>query len=529
MQIGGWRRLFTISQDLRAADARTARRSPWSFVPPLYFMQAIPAALVNDLSPLIFKEFGVENAEITRWTSIVALPWAIKMLFGPFVELNSTRRNWILWTQILIVAGIIGVAAALHTPNLVGFSLALLAITALLSATCDIATDGFYLMSLRKDQQAAYAGILTTSARLGKLFCTSLIVMAAGLLQSQAGASPAMSWSGVLILLAAVYALGRATLGKSLPRPVEDVGVPTGTGENWQSLWRTLAIVATTLATYFALSAIVRITANGMADSYTSLSPFGNLIGWDLTSEAMRKEYVQLAWCLPSAFLLGMLARQLTKGSQTALAFGTFVRQDRFISILTFILFYRLGEAMIGKMAVLFYKDPIEKGGMALSTEQVGFYSGTLGVIGIIAGGIIGGYLVSKKGLRQSFWVLALCMHVPNLMYVWAAWAQPAAPSVGVIAFVDQFGYGVGFAAYMVYLMYVAQRSNFRVSHYAIATGLGVLTIQLSGILSGIIQTNYGYVAFFVTVVVLTIPGMLTLLLIPYDVEADPEALRAVE
>ena len=98
--------------------------NPWWFVTPLYFMQAIPAALVNDVAPLIYKEFGVDNASITRWTSLVALPWAVKMFFGPFVELNSTRRKWILATQALIVLGILGVAFSMKMPNFAAFSLA---------------------------------------------------------------------------------------------------------------------------------------------------------------------------------------------------------------------------------------------------------------------------------------------------------------------------------------------------------------------------------------------------------------------
>jgi PAT family beta-lactamase induction signal transducer AmpG len=185
--------------------------------------------------------------------------------------------------------------------------------------------------------------------------------------------------------------------------------------------------------------------------------------------------------------------------------------------VLAFILFYRMSEAMVGKIAPLFLKDDRVKGGMQMTLEQIGFYNGTLGVLGIMAGGILGGLIVSKLGLRRAFWPLALAMHLPNLLYLWAAVTHPPIPAIGLVAFVDQMGYGIGFAAYMVYLMYVAQRSSFRTSHYAIATGLGVLTIQTSGILSGIIQTNFGYVNFFIAVMVLAIPGILTLLFIPIE------------
>lgn len=496
--------------------------NPWWFVPPLYFMQAVPAAIVNDVSPLIYKEFGVDNAAITRWTSLVALPWAVKMFLGPFVELNSTRRKWILATQLMITVAILAIAFAIHVPNFFGFSLAFLAISALFSATCDIATDGFYLMSLRKEQQAAFSGVLTTSSRLGRLFCSSLLVMLAGILQKHVGQTSATSWMVALLVGGAVYFAGRVVLGGSLPYPAEDVAPASVPGENWKNLARTLCIVATAFFVYFALQSIVRFVANRMAGSLGSLPLLGDLKGWKLTPEAVRADQLQLLECLPAAALFAWLSYRLTHRTPTGEAFGTFFRQERIGAVLLFILFYRMPEAMVGKIAPLFLKDDVSKGGMGMNLEQIGFYNGTIGVLGIIAGGIVGGLLVSKMGLRKAFWPLVLAMHLPNLLYLWAAASHPAIPTIGIVAFVDQFGYGIGFSAYMVYLMFVAQRSNYRTSHYAIATGLGVLTIQTSGILSGIIQTNFGYVSFFLAAMLLAIPSVLTLLFIPLEDRAKP-------
>lgn len=508
--------------------------NPWWFVTPLYFMQAVPAALVNDISPLIYKEFGVDNASITRWTSLVALPWAVKMFFGPFVELNSTRRRWILATQALIVIGILGVAFSMQMPNFVPFSLAFLAISALFSATCDIATDGFYLMALKREQQAAFSGVLTTSSRLGRLFCTSILVMLAGFLEKERGMSPALSWLSVLCVGAAVYLAGRVVLGFSLPKPAEDVSPPRVPGENWKNLARTLAIVATAFAIYFLLQSILRIVANQIAVGAGSLPLLGDLKGWTLTPEAMQADVrqlfipfsrhadsVQFGGAVFFAPLFAWISYRLMNRTPTGEAFSTFFGQQKIWAVLLFILFYRMSEAMVGKIAPLFLKDDVAKGGMGMSLEQIGFYNGTLGVVGIMAGGILGGLLVSKWGLRRSFWPLAIAMHTPNLLYLWAAATHPPIPTIGIVAFVDQMGYGIGFSAYMVYLMWVAQRSHFRTSHYAIATGLGVLTIQTSGILSGIIQTNFGYVNFFIAVMVLAIPGILTLLAIPLEEKAE--------
>jgi len=144
--------------------------------------------------------------------------------------------------------------------------------------------------------------------------------------------------------------------------------------------------------------------------------------------------------------------------------------------------------------------------------------NGVAGVVGIVLGGLCGGWVVSKIGLRKAFWPLALAMHVPNLMYVWAS-SGVKVPYEGLYAllFVDQFGYGFGFAGYMIYLMWVAQRGHFKTTHYAIGTGMGALCIATAGVVGATVQANYGYHGFFISVIFLAIPGLLTLLFIPLD------------
>lgn len=198
-------------------------------------------------------------------------------------------------------------------------------------------------------------------------------------------------------------------------------------------------------------------------------------------------------------------------------AFSSFVRQRGILSILAFILFYRFGEAMISMITPLFLRDAPAAGGMGLPVEQIGVINGMAGIIGIILGGIAGGGVVGRYGLRRSFVLMLISMNAPNLLYVWAAATHPASGWMYVVAFVDQFGYGFGFAGYSVYLMHVAQRGNFRTSHYAIATGLGALTIMLAGMLSGYLQHSFGYVGFFLAVCLCTIPAILTILIIPLD------------
>jgi PAT family beta-lactamase induction signal transducer AmpG len=198
-------------------------------------------------------------------------------------------------------------------------------------------------------------------------------------------------------------------------------------------------------------------------------------------------------------------------------AFTTYFRQPGILAIFAFIMFYRFGEAMIFKIVPLFLQGAPNEGGMGLNIADVGKIWGLSSPLGLILGGLMGGWVIARLGLRRSFWPLVLCMHTPNLLYVWVASVRPQVGWLYPIAAVEAFGYGFGFAGYFVYLMYVAQRGQFRTSHYAIGTGLGALFITFAGILSGILQQAFGYRGFFLWACLFTIPGTLTLLWIPLD------------
>jgi PAT family beta-lactamase induction signal transducer AmpG len=269
-------------------------------------------------------------------------------------------------------------------------------------------------------------------------------------------------------------------------------------------------------------------------------TPFTGLQGWRLPDEnkvigfstglnPVAVEVIQFFVCGAIVVWAIFSFRRSIRGSELGEALTSFVKQSGFPAILFFVMFYRFGEVLVGKITPLFLKDPIDKGGLAISNEQLGFLSGGVGVVGIILGGILGGLTVSKFGLRRCFIPLALAMHVPNILYLLASMGSlPMSKSnmplfgevnltLGGILFVDQFGYGFGFAAYMIYLMWVAQRGRFTTSHYAIGTGMGALFIAVAGVLSGILQKNFGYTGTYVAVLFMSIPGLLSLLFIPLD------------
>ena len=190
-------------------------------------------------------------------------------------------------------------------------------------------------------------------------------------------------------------------------------------------------------------------------------------------------------------------------------AFAAFVRKPGLWFILLFLLFYRLGEALLSKMTILFLKAPVESGGLGLDNAEYGLIYGTVGVGMLTIGGILGGMLVSKWGLRKCVIPLALMLNVPDLLYVWMSMAQPQSRwLIGSLVGVEQFGYGLGFTAYMVFMLQSSQ-GKFSTSHYAILTALMALGMNIPSMLSGWLQESLGYTQFFWAAVICTIPGMI--------------------
>lgn len=188
----------------------------------------------------------------------------------------------------------------------------------------------------------------------------------------------------------------------------------------------------------------------------------------------------------------------------------SYFRQEGIIATVAFILFYRLGEAMLLKMVSPFLLDVKAAGGLGLTTSEVGLVYGTVGVLCLVSGGILGGWLISKFGLRRCVWPLVLIMHLPDLLFVYMAYSQPSAGLVYPLVALEQFGYGMGFTVFTVYLMHTVD-SRYKTSHYAISTGIMALGMMFPGMVSGAIQREVGYGMFFIIVCILTVPGMLTI------------------
>ncbi|WP_375467670.1 MFS transporter [uncultured Nostoc sp.] len=409
--------------------------SPWTFIPTLYFTSGIPYVIINTVSVIFYKKLGIDNTQITLWTSFLYLPWVIKMFWGPIVDIHSTKRKWIIYTQFAMFCCLGLIAFSLQLPNFFFISLATLTIGAFISATYDIATDGFYLLALSPEQQAFFVGIRSLFYRMAVIFGSGILVVLAGQLEVSLNNIP-LSWTLAIGFSALILAILFISHRLFLPLPQSD---------NKQQLQATEKI------------------------------PFWSII-------------------------------------------SSYFAQDKIINILAFILLYRLGEAMLVKIASLFLLDKPEVGGLGLSTSDVGLVYGTFGVISLICGGILGGLLISKYGLKKCLFPMALALNLPDIFYVYMAYTKPSLTLVYPLVSLEQFGYGFGFTAFSVYLMYICQ-GEYKTSHFAISTGIMALGMMLPGLISGYLQKAFGYPLFFILVCLLTIPGMIALFFIPLKEE----------
>ncbi len=400
--------------------------SPWRWIPTLYFAQGLPFVAAMTLSVVMYKNLGISNTAIAFWTGWLYLPWVIKPLWSPLVELLGTKRRWIWGLQLLVGAGFAAVALALPAPVFFQATLVIFWLLAFASATHDIAADGFYLLALRPDQQAAFVGVRSTFYRMAMIAGQGALVWLAGWLQTATG-DVAGSWALVFGSLAGLFVLTALYHRIVLPRPAADHAVraaPTA-GADW--------------------------------------------------------------WA----------------------AFATFFRRKDLGIILGYLLLYRLAEAQLVKLVTPFLLDPQDAGGLGLTTQQVGIIYGTLGILALTLGGLAGGWIISRHGLKRLLWPMLAAIQAPNLVFVFIALWQPANPwLIGTAVVIEQLGYGFGFTAYLLYMMYVAGEGEHKTAHYAICTGFMALGMMLPGMAAGWIQEKIGYVNFFIWVCLATLPSI---------------------
>lgn len=604
-------------------------RSPWSWIPTLYFAQGIPYVVVaTSLSVIMFKRLGVSNTDIALYTSLLYLPWLIKPLWSPFVDILKTKRWWILWMQLIIGIGLLGVGFLIPGPMFFKATLAVFWFIAFSSATHDIAADGFYMLALDTNQQSFFVGIRSTFYRLAMLTGQGLLVMLAGYFEVSTGLEPLKievnsSTSAVkkeMVISAPVVSdknngtafqafpsaltIGTEKITSDSLKKIKDFALQENLKNgftaaekvetkketwwqrnvgNWWSL-RVATPLGASIKHHFGEkketvtedgrvgnAALVKVQLNkapeagksyvlstSMTDGNKSIhlvqgerlifneknwntpaylviqldnkldkevsttfkSTSGNIpLAWSITFFVLSAFFLLIfiyhRFILPKPLADAPKANHTPKDILTEFGatFATFFKKPGIGVALAFMLLYRLGEAMLVKLANPFLLDSRDIGGLGLTTGEVGFVYGSVGVISLTLGGIIGGIVASRKGLKYWLWPMAFAITLPHLAYLYLSWFQPTSMVlINAAVAVEQFGYGFGFTAYMLYLIYFSQGEH-KTAHYAICTGFMAAGMMLPGMIAGWLQELLGYNHFFILVMICAIP---TLAVIPF-------------
>jgi len=601
-----------MTETPKGPGGETSRSRPWTWVPTLYFAEGIPYVLVMTLSVIFYKRMGISNAEIALYTSWLYLPWVIKPLWGPVVDILKTKRFWILIMQLCIGAGLAGVAFMIPVDRFFQLTLAFFWLLAFSSATHDIAADGFYMLGLSKGDQAFFVGIRSTFYRIAMLTGQGLLVILAGYFEAKTGLPP--------VEVQVVTVEGQTTAEF---RPEQLTIEPEG-GETYFVSSGEVSIGTANIPEFEARDLMARVDAwNSKHGFYPAeekadevepgaepgLEPgteAGMEAGTELTgnvgytwfrlserpeegenivlnfsfdkgdksislARSYRYEFNESNWEVP-AFAVFQLDSKLDRATSASfsglsgnirfawsmvfalvallfagfhvyhrfalprppedvsnrsgeagfmkeflITFADFFRKKNIAVILLFLLVYRLGESQLVKLASPFLLDSREANGLGLTTGDLGLIYGTIGIVALSLGGIIGGIAASRRGLKYWLWWMVAAMNLPNLVYVFLSYVMPSSLwVVGASVAVEQFGYGFGFTAYMLYMIYVSEGKH-KTAHFALTTGFMALGMMIPGMVSGWLQELIGYQHFFIWVMICTIPSFVVIPFLKID------------
>ena len=565
-------------------SSNAVQKNPWLWVPSLYYAEGLPYVLVMIVSVIMYKRLGVSNTDIALYTSWLYLPWTIKPLWSPVVDALRTKRLWIIAMQLIIGAGLGGVALTIPAPGFFKLTLGFFWLLAFSSATHDIAADGFYMLGLSDHDQAWFVGIRSTFYRLAMITGQGLLIILAGYIETHTGPKPAefiittqpgpeitamitpdslqissekdplqirsfpdnpvvstelMPWQKVDSLLALAkswntengfYELesrtgkitgdnksGPSWFDRAIATPLEQF-LRNNWGRNIQGATGQSEVGAAHLV-YFHLSGappaeeeiVVNLSRHGGDKSITIIEGSRFKItrkNWQKPCIAViqldpklqnvsqanfvaRGGNIRLAWLVTFAVLAGLFLFFVlyhkfmlpfprsdhpagkTKNllNEFFATFAAFFSKKGIVATLAFLLFYRFAEAQLAKLAAPFLLDVQDAGGLALTTGQLGFVYGTVGVLCLVLGGLLGGFLAAKQGLKYWLWWMVLAINVPNAVYIYLSQAMPQDMlTINIAVGIEQFGYGFGFTAYMLYMIYAAEGQH-KTAHFAICTG----------------------------------------------------------
>lgn len=565
------------------------RKNPWAWVPSLYFASGFPYLIVTAVAAIMYKRLGVSNSEIALYTSWLYIPWVIKPLWSPFVDIFRTKRSWIYSMELLIGMGMAGVAFTIPMPDFFQFSLAFFWFIAFLSATHDASADGFYIDALKKKEQSSFIGIRLVFYRGAMIAAQSAVILFAGLLENNMSIGPSefkvvsnpnaqyvesikfdtlqpQPLPGAIRIIAEPSYIDISTRQKT----TDEVSSYVAFAHNFNIM---NGFSRENIAVYNSIPN-VEFTGNiGTVWLHLSKPPEGdkeyivnlnmvkgcegmkliegktfrfNANNWNRPAIAVvqldqsitnikeatfkaEANRIPLVWMITFGTVAGLfillaiyhkfyLPDPITDTPRKLFEGTSFIRnyfksifrffEKRRIGLaILFLLFYRFSEAQLIKITPLFLMDSREAGGLALSTQEVGLFSGGLGLIPFLVGGLIGGFAIAKKGLRFWLWPMFFAINIPQAIYLYLSFTQPTNNWI-VYSCIggEQFFTGFGFIAYIMFMNYLAD-GDYKASHFAFAMGFMALGMMLPGMLSGFIQEALGYRYFFIWLIAAIVPS----------------------
>ena len=408
--------------------------NPAMWVPTAYFAMGLPFMVLAQSTAIMYKNMGISDSKIAFWTSLIMLPWTLKPLWSPVLEMFKSKKFFVVTSQFITAITFALIAFALPLPHFFAYTIALLGVIGFSGATNDIATDGVYLSVLSSKDQARYIGWQGASYNVGKFLAYGGFVTIAGILEKQMGVVNA--WVAVMLGIGGAMALVGIYHSRMLP------GGEVSTSE-----------------------------VKSLKEGFATL--------WDVLKTFFQKKHIY--WYI------------------------------------AFIVLYRFAEGFAIKIAPLFFKAAVADGGLGLTTTEIGVVYGTFGTGAFVAGSLLAGYFIAKRGLKRALLILVSTFNIPFLVYALLAHYQPSnLYLIGGAVVLEYFGYGFGFVGLMLFMMQQVAPGKYKMAHYAFATGIMNLGFMVPSMLSGYFSDWLGYKLFFAWVLVATIPAFIAARLVPF-------------
>lgn len=416
--------------------------SPWAWVPTLYFTEGVPYFLVNSISVMLFAKMGVPNDQLAFFTTLLYFPWFLKGLWSPFVDIIRTKRWWIVAMQALMTVLCLLLTITMPTPE-------------------------------------------------------------AETIAAKATSVGTFRWTLVLFIITAFASATHDIAADGFYMLAHD--------ERSQAAFVGIRSTFYRIAAVFSQGVLVYIA--GRIEAATGDIPLSWRVTLGVTSVIMLCVTLYHTWLLPRpaedaerAKSQEPTSKSREIGRELGQAFATFFTKPGVWLAIAFMLLYRLSEGFLVKLCQPFLVDARETfvrdgqfigGGLGLTTDTVGLLYGTIGVICLLAGGILGGIYISRRGLKRSLWLMAAALTLPSFVYCYLSMAQPESLwLIGSAVSFENFGYGFGFTAYMLYMMHFSE-GEYKTSHYAICTAFMALSMMIPGFVAGAIEMAVGYTTFF--------------------------------